>query len=240
MLRPVEELVLPIAGHRTGVAADAVQAFVFGDLGRVQRRLFHHVAVVLRALAGAVMMMLLVLLPGMLVLAGLLLDFRRDDHRSSRVSVIPRRDRDCRLAGERRTFPRTLQRLTSAIVARLIRVPRWRLLFRRQHIRQHRLRSTVHLRRGRKKEGEPILAPETRNKQYRRGNARNTDTTRRNRCASNLSRALLPVRSLPLSRRHSLSLSLSLGYPLRLVSSRAGKRSRLNYQLELITPSAVS
>ena len=50
VLRPVENFVLPIAADRTGVAVYAVQAVIFGDLGRVQRRLLHHGAIVFRTL----------------------------------------------------------------------------------------------------------------------------------------------------------------------------------------------
>lgn len=53
MLRAVEHLALALAAHGTGVAVDAVQALVLGDLGLVQRRLAGPRAVVLGAALGA-------------------------------------------------------------------------------------------------------------------------------------------------------------------------------------------
>lgn len=100
MFRTVENLVLSIAPDRASVAVDAVQAVVFGDLRRVQSRLFNHRSIVFRTfdlytmvlimvdLLRTLRLTILVSLPVMV--AGVILDFRRDDHRSSCVRVFRR------------------------------------------------------------------------------------------------------------------------------------------------------
>lgn len=132
MLRTVQNLVLAFAAGGTGIAVDAVEAVVLGDsVGVVQGRLPRGVggggAVVLRALDRSRSRMRRTVPDNRI--AGRILDPGGDDHRSSRVHALPGR----RAAHDGAAL---LQLAGRAIIV-LLAARRW-LVFRRQHVRQHR------------------------------------------------------------------------------------------------------
>lgn len=132
MLRTVQELVLAFAAGGTGIAVDAVEAVVLGDsVGVVQGRLPRGVggggAVVLRALDRSRCRMRRTVPDNRI--AGRILDpGGGDDHRSGRVHALP---------GRRAAHGGALLQLAGRAIIILLAAGRW-LVFRRQHVRQHR------------------------------------------------------------------------------------------------------
>lgn len=127
MLRAVQDLILTLAAGCAGVAVDAVEAVVLGDPGVVQGRLPRGGAVVLRAFDRS-RVPLRARLRNVPRIAGMILDPGGDNHRSSRVRVLPGRGADHGVA---------LLQLGGAIIV-LTGFSRWRLVLGRQHVRQHR------------------------------------------------------------------------------------------------------
>lgn len=126
----VQDLVLAFAAGGTGVAVDAVEAVVLGDsVGVVQGRLPRGVdgggAVVLGALDRSRRRMRRIVPDDRI--AGRILDPGGDDHRSSRVHALP----------GRRAHDRALLQLAGRAIIVLLAAGWW-LVFRWQHVRQHR------------------------------------------------------------------------------------------------------